>query len=301
MDIKEYYRYAIEDLKSANIETPELDAGVMLCHVLKCDKAHLYSHYDRVLDKEELRLLREMLNQRILNVPLQYIVGETEFMGLSFSVSPAVLIPRQDTETLVEECIKLVGLITKQAELGKTDMHKVNDALITNVKVLDMCTGSGCIAVSIAHYCPESIVVACDISEAAIYIARENCERNRVDKRVKLYCGDLFESLAGEQQFNIIVSNPPYIESNVIPELQKEVKNHEPFLALDGGKDGLDFYREIIAKAPKYLINGGYLALEIGYNQGQSVKKIMKEFFFEITVYKDLGGNDRVVIGRYDK
>ena len=301
MDIREYYRYAIEDLKSANIETPELEAGVMLCRALKCDKAYLYSHYDRVLDKEELRLLREMLDQRILNVPLQYIVGETEFMGLSFSVSPAVLIPRQDTETLVEECIKLVGLISKQAELGKTDMYKGNETLITNVKVLDMCTGSGCIAVSIAHYCPESMVVACDISQAALYIARENCERNRVAKRVELHCGDLFEPLAGEQQFNIIVSNPPYIESNVIPELQKEVKNHEPFLALDGGKDGLDFYRKIIAVAPRYLINGGYLALEIGYNQGQSVKKLMNEFFCDITVYKDIGGNDRVVIGRYNK
>lgn len=301
MDIREYFRYAVESLKSVNIETPELDAGVMLCHALKCDKAYLYSHNDRVLDKQELKHLSEMLNQRIHNVPLQYIVGETEFMGLTFFVSPAVLIPRQDTETLVEECIKLVGLISKQAELGKTGTNKVNEALEKNVKLLDMCTGSGCIAVSIAHYCPETMLVACDISQDALCIARVNCERNRVDNRVELYCSDLFESLAGEQQFNIIVSNPPYIETNVIPELQEEVKNHEPFLALDGGKDGLDFYRRIIANAPSYLTNGGYLALEIGYNQGQSVIKLMSKFFCNIIVYKDIGGNDRIVIGRYDK
>ncbi len=301
MDIREYFRYAVESLKSVSIETPELEAGVMLCHALKCDRSYLYSHYDRVLDKGELKLISDMLNQRIRSVPLQYIVGETEFMGLSFSVSPAVLIPRQDTETLVEECIKLVELISKQVDLGKSDMDKVNGALIKHVKVLDMCTGSGCIAVSIAHYCPETMLVACDISQAALCIARANCVRNKVDNRVELHCGDLFGSLSDEHQFNIIVSNPPYIETNVIPELQKEVKNHEPFLALDGGKDGLDFYRRIIANAPRYLTNGGYLALEIGYNQGQSVKKLMNEFFCDIIVYKDIGGNDRAVIGRYDK
>lgn len=301
MDIRYYFRHAVESLRNVSIEAPELEAGVMLCHALKCDRSYLYSHYDRVLVEEELKLLGEMLNQRINNIPLQYIVGETEFMGLSFSVSPAVLIPRQDTETLVEECIKLVGLISKQADLDETDMDKVNEAIIKNVKVLDMCTGSGCIAVSIAHYCPDTMLVACDISQDALCIARVNCQRNRVDNRVKVHCGDLFESLAGEQQFNIIVSNPPYIETDVIPELQMEVKNHEPFLALDGGKDGLYFYRRIIANAPRYLTNGGYLALEIGYNQGKSVVKLMNEFFCDIIVYRDIGGNDRVVIGRYDK
>ncbi len=303
MDIREYFRYAVEGLKSSNIDASEFEAGVMLCHVLKCDRAYLYSHYDRVLGKEELKFLEEILSQRVQKVPLQYIIGETEFMGLSFTVSPAVLIPRQDTETLVEECIKLVGMLSKQAELYKsdTDKVKVNEDYIKNIKVLDMCTGSGCIAISIAHYCPESTLIACDISQDAISIARINCERNRVVKKVELRCGNLFEALAGEQQFNIIVSNPPYIETSVIPDLQKEVKNHEPFLALDGGKDGLDFYRDIIANAQRHLTNGGYLAFEIGYNQGQSVKKLMNKFFCDIKVYKDISGNDRVVIGRYDK
>ncbi|QNU66778.1 peptide chain release factor N(5)-glutamine methyltransferase [Ruminiclostridium herbifermentans] len=299
MNIREYYRYAVEELKSANIEAPELEAGVMLCHVLKCDRVYLYSHYDRILDKEEMKLLREMLNKRFQNVPLQYIIGETEFMGLSFYVSPAVLIPRQDTETLVEECVKLVSMINK-ANLVKSNMDKDNvDA--KEIKILDMCTGSGCIAVSIAHYCPQCTLVACDISQDALNIARVNCERNGVSDRVKLYCGDLFESLSGDEQFNIIVSNPPYIETDVIPELQKEVKNHEPFLALDGGMDGLDFYRKIILNAPRYLTNGGYLALEIGYNQGESVKKLMNQLFCDIVIYKDIGGNDRVVIGRLKK
>lgn len=281
MNIKEYLRYATDSLKSANIKTPVLEAGVLLCHVLKCDRTYLYSHDDRVLEKTEENALNHLLEQREGNVPLQYLVGETEFMSLSFVVNPAVLIPRQDTEILVEKCIELV----KES----------------NVKVLDMCTGSGCIAVSLAHYCPESRVVGCDVSQDALSIAKVNSERNGVQNRLELRWGDLFEALGGERGFNIIVSNPPYIETNVMTELQNEVKNYEPHLALDGGQDGLDFYRRIIALAPDYLINGGYLAFEIGYNQGQSVKGLMQQYFHDIEVYKDIAGNDRVVIGRVIK
>jgi len=282
MNIKEYLRYATNILKNANIETPVLEAGVVLCHVLKCDRTYLYSHDDRMLEKAELDALNYMLGQRTNGEPLQYLVGETEFMSLSFVVSPAVLIPRQDTEILVEKCIELVNMIGK-------------------AKVLDMCTGSGCIAISIAHYCPESRVVACDVSRDALSIAKVNSERNGVKNRLELCQGDLFEAVAGERGFDIIASNPPYIETDVMPELQKEVRDHEPHLALDGGQDGLDFYRKIIAMAPSYLIDGGYLTFEIGYNQGQSVKDLMQRYFQDIGVYKDISGNDRVVIGRVIK
>lgn len=292
MNIKDFLRFAIDSLKNADIETPEFEAGVILCHGLKCNKSYLYSH-DRTLNKEELDLLNNMLIQRTNNVPLQYIIGETEFMGLSFVVSPDVLIPRQDTETVVEECIRLINLISKRAE---------NERNFSNsVRVLDMCTGSGCIAISIAYHCPESMVIACDISKDALKIANLNCARNKVQNRVELLCGNLFEALQGQQQFDLIVSNPPYIETNVIPTLQKEVRDYEPMIALDGGQDGLDFYKEIIEKAPMYLTQGGYLVFEIGYNQGQSVKKLMDGIFCDINVYKDICGNDRVVVGRYFK
>ncbi|PYG87190.1 release factor glutamine methyltransferase [Ruminiclostridium sufflavum DSM 19573] len=296
MNIKEYFRFAAESLRKADIETPEFDAGVMLCCVLKCGRAYLYTHYDRVLVSLELEALDEMLRQRINNVPLQYIIGETEFMGLPFSVSPEVLIPRQDTESVIEEGIRLVKLFAEQAETNKSKEY-ANRA----IRVLDMCTGSGCIAVSIAHYCPESVVVACDISQEALKIAEKNCRRNCVENRVGLRCGNLFNALDDGQLFDIIVSNPPYIETGVIPELQKEVKNYEPYLALDGGQDGLDFYRQIVVNAPAYLKNGGYLVLEIGYNQGQSVKNIMNQNFHDIEICKDISGNDRILTGRYIK
>lgn len=308
MEIKDFLRFAVESLKNVNIETPELEAGVILCHVLKCNRAYLHSHDDRVLNQEEVELLNSMINQRMDNVPLQYIIGETEFMGLSFIVSPDVLIPRQDTETLVEECIKIVSMLSKNTEkdilMGSAEsisigMDQRKD--LKNVKVLDMCTGSGCIAISIAHYCPESTVMACDVSKDALKIAALNCERSKVQDRVELHCGNLFDAIDGGQQFDLIVSNPPYIESYVIPELQIEVRNYEPCLALDGGQDGLDFYREIIAKAPAYLTDGGYILFEIGYNQGESVKELMNEIFCDVNVLKDISANDRVVVGRYLK
>ncbi|MHB8065740.1 MAG: N5-glutamine methyltransferase family protein [Ruminiclostridium sp.] len=364
MNIKEYLRYAANSLKVANIETPVLEAGVILCHILKCDKVYLYSQEDRVLQKEEIGALNYILRQRSEHVPLQYLMGETEFMSLSFTVSPAVLIPRQDTELLVEKCIELINemSISRRKQVPSTRVNAKGNALededsdadrisisnrdqntdidlisnrdqntdidlisnrnqntdinlISNcdhieisiladkskVKVLDMCTGSGCVAISIAHYCPDSIVVACDVSRDALSIAKVNSERNGVQNRLELRWGDLFEALAGERGFDIIVSNPPYIETSIMPSLQEEVINHEPHLALDGGLDGLDFYRDITSIAPDYLINGGYLAFEIGYNQGQSVSDLMKESFNDIEVYKDLAGNDRVVIGRFVK
>lgn len=311
MEIKNFLRFAIESLNNVNIETPEFEAGVMLCHALKCNRAYLYSHDDRVLNQAELELLNNMINQRNNNVPLQYIIGETEFMGLPFVVSPGVLIPRHDTETLVEECIRIVNLLGGNSEKdifrGCSKFHEcISIGLdehkdFKNVKILDMCTGSGCIAISIAHYCVESTVVACDVSKDALTIAALNCERNKVQNRVELHCGNLFNAIDCHQQFDLIVSNPPYIESNVIPELQIEVRNYEPCLALDGGQDGLDFYREIIATAPAYLTYGGYMLFEIGYNQGESVKALMNEFFCDVKVLKDISDNDRVVVGRYQK
>lgn len=309
MNIKECLKYAVKELKNNNIETPELEAGVLLCYILKCNRSYLYSHDDRILDEKETLDLNDILNKRINNMPLQYIIGKTEFMGLPFYVSPAVLIPRQDTEIIVEECLKIIDSISRQNIIenrttqyrydeNEADKNEINEYQ-NIIKVLDMCTGSGCIAISIAHYSPTSIVTACDISQDALCIAKENCKLNKIEKRVNLRCGNLFDALDGQQKFNMIVSNPPYIETKDIVELQKEVKDYEPSLALDGGHDGLNFYRKIIANAPKYLTNCGYLVFEIGYNQGKSVKNLMNKYFCDVNVYKDLSGNDRVIVGRY--
>jgi len=283
--IKELLQHAAETLKNAGIETPVIEAGVMLCHVLKCNRAYLISHNDRALAEHELEEFKKLLKGRTEKIPLQYLLGETEFMSLSFRVSPAVLIPRQDTEVLVEKCIELV-----KEQKGK------------KLRVLDMCTGSGCIAVSIAYYCPEVRVTACDISKAALDIAKINARQAGVQNRVEFCSGDLFEALnnqeSHERKFDIIVSNPPYIETDTVEQLQSEVRDHEPYMALDGGADGLDFYRRIVKESPRYLTAGGYLALEIGYNQGNSVSRLMEGDFEDITVYKDYGGNNRVVVGR---
>ncbi len=289
MNINEFSHYAEDKLKNANIETPVQEAGVMLCQVLNCGKAYLYAHGDRELSPDEKAKLDHMLAQRTKNIPLQYIVGDTEFMSLRFMVTPAVLIPRQDTEILVEKVI----------ELAKKQVHqRQNDGNYGRLNVLDMCTGSGCIAVSIAHFCPESSVVACDISGEAIKVAKANSELNGVQNRVEFFCGDLFEALKGNYKFDFIVSNPPYIETETILGLQKEVRSYEPELALDGGADGLDFYKKIIAKAPEYLNKLGWLVFEIGYNQGKKVSALMQGSFSDIQVLKDYGGNDRVVIGK---
>ncbi len=283
--IKELLEYTTETLRNAGIETPVVEAGVILCHVLKCNRAYLISHNDRILKAPEFDEVTRLLKGRTEKIPLQYLLGETEFMSLGFKVSPAVLIPRQDTEILVEKCIDIVR------ELGGQ-----------GTRVLDMCTGSGCIAVSIAYYCPEARVTACDVSKEALEIAKINAGQAGVQSRVEFLRGDLFEELNSEEgfeaRFDIIASNPPYIETATVEQLQREVRDYEPYIALDGGADGLDFYRRIVEEAPKYLVTGGYLALEIGYNQGESVSKLMEHSFESITLLKDYGGNDRVVVGR---
>ncbi len=290
--IKQFMKYATDTLKQSEIETPVLEAGVILCHVLNCDRSYLYAHDDRVLEEAELERLESLILQRSEKVPLQYLLGETEFMSLTFKVSPAVLIPRQDTELLVERCMELIKV--KSASINEAS----HMGSLPKAKVLDMCTGSGCIAVSIAHYCPEARVTACDVSLDALEIAKTNSRLAGVQDRLDFRRGDLFEALEGGERFDIIASNPPYIETSTVEQLQSEVKDHEPSIALDGGSDGLDFYRRIVEAAPQFLAEGGFLVMEIGYNQGFSVSRLMEQAFEGIVVLQDFGQNDRVVLGR---
>ncbi|MCX7922820.1 MAG: peptide chain release factor N(5)-glutamine methyltransferase [Clostridia bacterium] len=285
MILKEVLRQGIEILKTADIEAPALEAGVMLCHVIKRDRTFLYVHNDYVLSEKEYRDYIGAINLRTQGKPLQYITGRQEFMSLEFAVTSDVLIPRHDTEILVEEVIKY----------AKREWS-------SKVKALDIGTGSGCIAISLAHYLKESHVTALDISEGALRVAQSNAEKIGVVDRINFVHSDLFTRLETEQGkgnvFDIIVSNPPYIPSYEVEELQVEVKDNEPRTALDGGNDGLDLYRAIIDSAEAFLAHHGLLAFEVGYNQAGDVSKLMSSKYYDIKIVRDIGGIERVVLGK---
>ena len=290
MNIKECFSIITAQLKENNIDTPAQEAGVLLCQALKCDRTYLYAHPEQEVDEPIVEQVLDNAMKRINKVPLQYIVGSTEFMSLTFKVTPSVLIPRQDTELLVETCINLANKA----------IGGVGSCSPRSISILDMCTGSGCVAVSLAWYLGQARLTACDISDAALEVAKDNAKNNGVAQRITFLQGDLFEALIGSTpSFDIIASNPPYIESETISTLDPEVRSNEPLLALDGGTDGLDFYRRISKEATSYLKQGGYLVFEIGYNQGQLVSTLLTESgFTNVSVLKDLCNNDRVVLGQ---
>ncbi len=262
-----------ELLKNSEIADADVDAWYLLAYVFQMNRTDLLLKGDLVAPTEQEADYRRLLSLRAEHIPVQHITGTQEFMGLEFRVSPDVLIPRQDTEILVEEVLKVSE--------GKS--------------VLDMCTGSGCIITSIARLGKPSLAVGADISEKALEIAAENSKRNGVC--VKLYHSDLFDKITGS--YDIIVSNPPYIPTSDIDELMPEVREHEPILALDGSEDGLEFYRRISAEAGSFLNTGAFLFYEIGYNQGEAVKQILlREGYTDIMIKKDLSGLDRVVSAR---
>lgn len=262
-------------LEQAGVTDADTDSWLLAEFVFGITKTDFYIRPNSTVDNQKSYKYMELIDRRANNIPLQHITGVQEFMGLKFKVNENVLIPRQDTELLVEKAVAYINSLDKK------------------VKVLDMCTGSGCIAISVATLCDNAEVVAVDISNKALKIAKENAIINNAD--IKFIESDLFENI--ESKFDVIISNPPYIESQVVDTLMPEVREHEPRLALDGDEDGLKFYRIISEKAGDYLADKGMMMYEIGYNQGQSVPNLLdKNGFKDIKVYKDLSGNDRVVI-----
>lgn len=269
---KEAFRNAVESLVTAGVPDAEVDAWYLFEHVTGMNRASYFLHSTDAMEEEQVKNLRELVEKRAKRIPLQYITGSQEFMGYSFLVSPATLIPRQDTEVLVEE-------VSRVAE-GK--------------RVLDLCTGTGCILLSLAKLCRLATAVGTDISAEAVETAKKNAKCLQAE--AEFYCGDLFEAVPQGMCFDIIVSNPPYIPSAVIASLMPEVKEHEPMRALDGDADGLKFYREIIKNANKYLTEQGRVFFEIGCEQGADVSALLSENGFQnIRVIKDLAGLDRVV------
>ena len=273
MTFREAMSFGEEQLNNAGVVDARNDAWLLLAFVCKIDHTYYYMHMEDVLSEVQQEEYQSVLKKRCERVPLQYITGEQDFMGLPFHVNPSVLIPRQDTETLVEEALKVVR---------------------SGMKVLDMCTGSGCILISILKHVAGVEGHGCDISKQALVVAKENAKLNNVSATFER--SDLFEEVT--DTFDVIVSNPPYIPTDVIHGLMPEVVEFEPFQALDGKEDGLHFYRKIIAEAKDYLNPGGKLLFEIGHDQGEAVSQLMKNWgFSEVKVIKDLAGNDRVVTG----
>ncbi len=276
------YREGMERLAGAGIEEAALDARLLLEYVCGTDRNTLLAHGEREVSEKEYERYNALIARRTEHVPLQHLTGEQEFMGLTFMVNEKVLVPRQDTEVLVEEVLR--------------NLHD-------GMRILDMCTGSGCILLSLLQYSNDCVGTGVDVSAEALAVAGENYRRlqgQRPGMNASLIESNLFEGLPKEERYEIIVSNPPYIRTSVIDTLMPEVREHEPLMALDGREDGLHFYREITHQAREYLSRGGMLFYEIGYDQAVEVCEIMAgEGFREIEVVKDFAGLDRVVYGSW--
>lgn len=277
MTIRQAVSWGSDKLKSHGVENAEHDSFELLSAVNGMTRTFYLVNGDSFLSEEDFLLFEEYIDKRAAHIPLQHIIGKAYFYGYEFEVNGDVLVPRQDTEILVGEVMKV-------ARSGDY--------------ILDMCTGSGCIGITIAKKFPEVKVLGIDVSEKALAVAEKNKHNLEADN-IDFMLSDLFEKLNQDITFNIIASNPPYIPTKVIDGLQDEVRLHDPILALDGSEDGLKYYRNISSEAGKYLEPDGWLCFEIGAEQALDVSDIMeREGFRNITVIKDLAGLDRVVMGR---
>ncbi len=273
--VRDFVKENTDKLDAAGISDASVDIWLLLEYFTDIKKSEYFANQNMQIGKVHAKQVEEAVKKRINHIPLQQIIGQTQFMGLTFKVNENVLIPRFDTEILVDEVVKYVG----------DDFFKV----------LDMCTGSGCIAITISYMCDNLAVTASDISKDALDVAKENNTLNQTD--VTFVESDLFEKIEGK--FDVIVSNPPYIRTKDIESLDEEVKMHDPHLALDGGESGLDFYQTIITQAKDYLNENGMIFFEIGFDQAEEVSNILKENGYKnIVVKKDLAMNDRVIYAK---
>lgn len=275
--------WTTQRFNDAGIASARLEAQLLLSHVLQCTRTQLYTNFDKPLAEAELAGYRGLIKRRLGGEPVAYLIGEHEFWGLPLFVDPHVLVPRPDTETVVEVIVKACSARA--------------DGKAAPWRVLDLCTGSGAIALALAKELPAARVIATDVSAEAVAIARRNVLRNKLDERVEVRHGDLFAPVAGET-FDIIASNPPYIATSVIATLSAEVKR-EPVLALDGGADGMVFYDRICRDAAAHLAPGGSLVVEHGYDQADAVRvRFERAGFVDVALVHDLARNPRVTWAR---
>lgn len=275
--ISSLLNWTVNYFKSKNIQSARLDAEVLLSHVLRQERIYLYVHFDEPMEQNELSKFREYVKKRAQHVPIAYIIGEREFMGLPFKVTKDTLIPRPDTEILVENV------------LNNVDKDK-------EIEIVDIGTGSGAIILSLLVNLPKAQGKTVDISSKAIEVAKENAVNLQVNDRCEFFVGDLFAPLDGSK-FDVIVSNPPYIPKKDIATLEADVKEYEPVSALTDGGDGLSYYRRLLSEGKAYIKENGFIALEIGIYQSNDVKQIaMDNGWKNIKIIKDYAGIDRVVL-----
>ncbi|MHC4070805.1 MAG: peptide chain release factor N(5)-glutamine methyltransferase [Planctomycetota bacterium] len=283
--IQKLLDWTTEYLTNKGVDAPRLSAELLLCHTLGLTRIELYTQFDRQVAKRQLDQLHNLVKRAGLHEPVAYLTGRTEFYSLQLDITDDCLIPRPETELLVQRAIEFL---------------RTHDGVQF---VCDLCTGSGCIAVAIAKNHPDSHVIATDISAGALAVAAENIEKYKLKERIRLIQGDLFEPLVRQldvDQFDLIVCNPPYVSAAEYEILDNNVKDYEPKSALYAGTDGLDIYRRIIEKADQFLKPGAALMLEIGYAQGPAVRELLEQTgtFVKIKIEKDLHDNDRIVTAR---
>lgn len=279
--VKRVLDWTVEHLRRHECETARLDAEILLAFSRGCQRIQLYTEYDAPLTPDERSTMRDLVKRRASHEPVAYLVGFREFFGMDFEVEPGVLIPRPDTETLVVQVLEFARDCDRP-------------------QILDLCSGSGCIAAAVAQNCPGAVVTAVELDEQAIAVAGRNLARHGLSERVTLLQGDLYQPLDREQVFDVIVSNPPYVTSAEMDTLPPDVRLYEPHRALDGGSDGLDVIRRIIADGPSWLRAGGVMLLEVSGGQANEVVALFEqsEKFEQMMIGKDLAGRSRVVGAR---
>ena len=283
--IQKLPNWITEYFTEKGLDSPRLAAELLLSHVVGLKRIELYTQFDKPIAKQQLDQLHKLVKRAGQSEPIEYLTGKTEFYSLQFGVTSDCMIPRPETELLAERAIKFL-----QSRPGSQ-------------LVCDIGTGTGCIAIAIARNCPDVRIIATDICDAALAVAAENVEKHQLQDRIELLCGDLFEPIArrlGGDKFDLIVCNPPYVSTAEYEGLEKNVKDYEPKLALLAGRDGLDVHRRIIEEVDAFLKTDATLMLEIGYNQGQAVRKLLEEsgWFAEIQIEKDFNNNDRIAIAK---
>lgn len=299
LSVKEILNIGKNRLADCNIQDAAIDCKILYCYMMNVTNAQIILEYQKVLPDSLCDKYFDLLDRRCSGVPVQHITGVQEFMGLEFDVNESVLIPRQDTETLVEDAISIIKDNTLRGEELPIKKKKEFD-------VLDLCCGSGAIGLSLAKGCGNAKITCADVSKEALKVAKQNARKLELGKRVTFEEGNLLVPFKGRfknKKFDLIISNPPYIKTSVIQKLQVEVRDHEPMMALDGGLDGLDFYRNIMADAADCLKKEGILMLEIGHDQRGQVTELIEatERFDYIAGLKDLAGRDRIIVATLEK
>ena len=281
--IQKLLNWVTEYLTSKRIESPRLSAELLLSHVLELKRIELYTQFDRQVPQQQLDKLHDLVKRAGLHEPVAYLTGKTEFYSMELDITSDCMIPRPETELLVQRAIEFLRT--------RDDIQYI----------CDLCTGSGCISVAIAKNFPDARITATDISASALDVTARNVEKHKIKEKVHLLCGDLFEPIIQQldvNQFDLIVCNPPYVSTVEYEKLEKNVKDYEPESALLAGTDGLDVYRRIIKKVDGFLKPGAALMLEIGYSQGPAVRELLEQTgaFGETKIEKDFHNNDRIII-----